>query len=369
MGGNVIAVSSVQEWESHLNSTRGFGGKAVSKGRWTGMLPARRSTPAPRHVASPASRAAAPGPAASRSGRPPQHAPSLPHPPNCPQMVVDFTASWCGPCKMIAPIYEQLSAQYPSVLFLKVDVDELQVRASACLPGWMRASRPCRLPGCLAVRAAGTRGAGCCRGALGPPDRHPSCSTASTTTASTTTPPRRRRDPPQEVASEAGVRAMPTFMAYHNGAKVDEMTGADPNKLKAMVEACAAGLAAGLLAACSQLACSLPPRSGLLAAAAAAAAGWTPLPLPLPLPAGRRCRCWAPPAPGRGTSCWRTVTDPRLPPPPCRLSTKSAAMGTGNKLGGTSAAAAAPAQDDAASRRAMMAAAAEARMKALQGGK
>jgi thioredoxin-like negative regulator of GroEL len=30
---------------------------------------------------------------------------------------------------------------------------------------------------------------------------------------------------------------MPTFMAFAAGAKVDEMTGADPNKLKAMVEA------------------------------------------------------------------------------------------------------------------------------------
>ena len=37
---------------------------------------------------------------------------------------MDFTAEWCGPCKMIAPYVAQLESQFGDVQFLKVDVDE-----------------------------------------------------------------------------------------------------------------------------------------------------------------------------------------------------------------------------------------------------
>jgi thioredoxin 1 len=44
-----------------------------------------------------------------------------------PVMLVDFWAPWCGPCRMVSPIIEQLSREYSGrVAFGKVNVDENQ---------------------------------------------------------------------------------------------------------------------------------------------------------------------------------------------------------------------------------------------------
>mmetsp|Transcript_55279 Transcript_55279/g.134268 ORF Transcript_55279/g.134268 Transcript_55279/m.134268 type:complete len:237 (-) Transcript_55279:330-1040(-) len=80
-------------------------------------------------------------------------------------VVIDFTASWCGPCKAIAPLYKEMSEEYDTVIFLKVDVDE---------------------------------------------------------------------DP--DTAAKYSVSAMPTFLFVKGGKVIDRLQGANPQKLRDMVE-------------------------------------------------------------------------------------------------------------------------------------
>jgi thioredoxin len=80
-------------------------------------------------------------------------------------VVVDFTAAWCGPCKMIAPKFEQMSKDNPDVAFYKVDVDEND-----------------------------------------------------------------------ETAEANGISAMPTFMFFKDGKKIDSFSGANEARLKEFID-------------------------------------------------------------------------------------------------------------------------------------
>lgn len=45
-------------------------------------------------------------------------------------VLVDFFAHWCGPCKRMSPIIDQVAQEFPTVVFLKVDVDRFSQVAS-----------------------------------------------------------------------------------------------------------------------------------------------------------------------------------------------------------------------------------------------
>lgn len=47
-------------------------------------------------------------------------------------IIIDFWASWCGPCKSFAPTFEAASENHEDVVFAKVNTEEQQELAQAC---------------------------------------------------------------------------------------------------------------------------------------------------------------------------------------------------------------------------------------------
>lgn len=45
-------------------------------------------------------------------------------------VLVDFAAEWCAPCKVLGPLLDDISSKYPSVVFVKADIDSNSDSAS-----------------------------------------------------------------------------------------------------------------------------------------------------------------------------------------------------------------------------------------------
>ena len=114
------------------------------------------------------------------------------------QVFIDFFAEWCGPCKRISPLIEQLAEVRTPMLSI------------TCLTSFHRSTRTSRSSRSTLMRP-----------------RY-ECLQVHLFVLSVSRPA-------QDISEQYGISAMPTFKTFKNGQPSGELVGADPNKVKELV--------------------------------------------------------------------------------------------------------------------------------------
>lgn len=120
-------------------------------------------------------------------------------------MVIDFTATWCGPCRLLEPTLNEFAAKYTDVEFVKIDVDELPV-----LLFYFKD--------------------------INDDFQFSSSSSCSFSTKEMTRNFLCKMNEKQDVANEFGVEAMPSFQLTKKGKLVDKVVGVKKEELQKKIE-------------------------------------------------------------------------------------------------------------------------------------
>eukprot|EP00854_Cymbomonas_tetramitiformis_P004630 gene4630-5671_t len=161
-------------------------------------------------------------------------------------VIVDWNASWCGPCQRIKPEFEKLAQKYTTCLFLSIDIQEQAVpQAPAPTPAAAAPPHPMGLGGAdpLGLGLLGQMPGGGMPGGLGqmpggmpPGGKVRICADREVAVSRLYAEENQASPANQAVASQAAVRSLPTFHFYRGSVRLEEFTGASLAKLEDTIQ-------------------------------------------------------------------------------------------------------------------------------------